>query len=136
MNKLLALAFALISTSALAASTADLSTQMQNIVGDWRLPGQAVIRIQKQSDQSVKLYWCDESTYLNSSNKFCTYSFIKIYDYRSDLDGFFAASVPGKYCAESLQVSAQYTSQLDRLLDPYNEGHCDCTGTVQEATKL
>ena len=109
--------------------------QMKKILGDWRIKGEAVLRIYQQSDNSIKMLWCDEDEYLNSSNKHCSYSFIKIYTFRSDLDSFF--SPKGQYCSESLQVSTQYTSDLVRVINPYfiNEG-CDATGETSQARKL
>jgi hypothetical protein len=120
----------------------DLTSQMNQIIGDWNFKGSAIFRIQAQSDRSIKVYACDRSDYFNSTNRTCNYNWVKIYNYRSDLDAFFAP--PGKtssrptteYCSESLQVSLQNPTELMRVIDPYFLGPCRDTGLTEEARKL
>jgi hypothetical protein len=130
MKKILIVFLALMSLSVIASK----DFQMKNILGDWHIEGEAVLRIYKQSNNSVKMFWCDEIEFLSSSKNHCSYSFMKIYQYRSDLDSFF--SPRGKYCSESLQVSIQYPTDLVRFINPYLVGGCNSSGTISEASKL
>ena len=126
--------------SLLAASSsfADLDYQMTQTLGDWKAYS-FIARFVKQSENSVKMYRCNREIYFNSPNKQCTYSGDPaIMTYRSDLDAFYDTGIPGRFCPDSLQVSAD-SSSVSAIVttDPYFVGGNICSsGETVEIQKL
>jgi hypothetical protein len=118
-----------LSTNAMA----DREFQISNIVGDWDFgKGGNVLRILKQTDETIKVYSCDRDTWLNS-NTYCKYSNLLLYTYDSGLDGF--CSQGGNFCETGLQVSQQFPNEILNVVDPTARYGFRNTGYVVEGRK-
>lgn len=139
MKKILMIFSIFLSTVALA----DLETQMKNLQGDWDMQKyflvneRPVLRIEKQSETTVEVSFCARDQYYQTKTAVCDPRFVRVYQYRSDIDSFFNSSST-RYCSTSLQVSSISSDKLLTVINPYaalNEGLCHA-GSAIEAVKI
>lgn len=99
------------------SSYASLKGQMSGILGNWDCgKGSAVLKVQKQDNDSVKFYNCDRVRYLSEGR--CFYFRISLASYDASTDSFCVKNNP--FCSSSLQVSEQYPSEMLEIIDPLN----------------
>lgn len=127
-TRFLTLILALLSTGAQAS----FDFQWKNIVGDWDFgQGYIVMRIQKQGEDTIKVYSCNRNALIQSST--CKYSKITIYKYNSNFDGFCLQK--GRVCETGLQVSSQYPTELIEMIDPLFRYNFSNSGETIEARR-
>ena len=108
--------FSLILFLAPFAAKADLSFQLNHLIGDWD-NGNVVFQVLQQTATSVRAKQCDRSVYYSNSHQ-CNYNnVILLLEYHFDLDAFYLTTEG--YAPEDWQVSLQTPNNMISIRNPY-----------------
>ena len=113
---------------------------MSNIKGDWDFSPNVVFKVQQQSDESVKIYKCNRTKYLETDG-YCSYiaSEILVGTYNSRWGGFCLPQTTDsghKACATGLQVSFEYPNEILEIIDPLRIYNFKNSGEIVEGRKI